>query len=146
VNFYLDSSALVKLYIDETGSDRIRDIVLSGENAVFISVITGAEVAAAFARRMRMKDITDESWREIYADFLLDFENVFAKANVTDPVVALAMELTKRRALRGYDAVQLASALVLNFEIGNAMIFISADVELNEMAKAENLVVEKISK
>ena len=146
MNFYLDSSALVKLYIDETGSDRIRDIVLSGENAVFISVITGAEVAAAFARRMRMKDITDESWREIYADFLLDFENVFAKANVTDPVVALAMELTKRRALRGYDAVQLASALVLNFEIGNAMIFISADVELNEMAKAENLVVEKISK
>jgi len=146
VNLYLDSSALVKLYIDEVGSDRVREIVLAEENTIFISGITGAEVVAAFARRKRMKDIADEDYSKLLSDFLLDFENLFVKSKVTDPVVSLAMELANRRALRGYDAVQLASALVLNSEIVNGIVFISADLELNDTAKAENLVVEEIGK
>lgn len=100
MNFCLDSSALVKLYIDEVGSDRIKEIVFSEKNNVFISKITGAEVVAAFSRR--------------------------------------------RRTLRGYDAVQLASALTLSTEINEGMIFISADIDLNGMAKAEGLVVEDL--
>lgn len=146
MNLYLDSSALVKLYIDEVGSDRVREIVLAEENTIFISGITGAEVVAAFARRKRMKDIADEDYSKLLSDFLLDFENLFVKSKVTDPVVSLAMELANRRALRGYDAVQLASALVLNSEIVNGIVFISADLELNDTAKAENLVVEEIGK
>lgn len=146
MNLYLDSSALVKLYIYEVGSDKIREIVLAEENTIFISAITGAEAVAAFARRKRMKDITDEDYSELLSDFLLDFENLFVKSKVTDLVVSLAMELANRRALRGYDAVQLASALVLNSEIVNGIVFVSADIELNDTAKAENLVVDEISK
>lgn len=146
MNLYLDSSALVKLYIDEVGSDKIREIVLAEKNTIFISAITGAEAVAAFARRKRMKDITDEDYSELLSDFLLDFKNLFVKSKVTDLVVSLAMELANRRALRGYDAVQLASALVLNSEIVNGIVFVSADIELNDTAKAENLVVDEISK
>jgi predicted nucleic acid-binding protein len=144
VNFYLDTSALVKLYIDEVGSNRIKEIVLSDKHNVFISKITGAEVAAAFSRRRRMKDITEEDYDEILSDFLSDFERLFAKSEVTDSVISLAIELTKRRALRGYDAVQLASAIMLSSEINEGLNFISADVDLNGMAKAEGLVVEDL--
>jgi len=142
VNFYLDSSALVKLYIDEVGSDRIKEIIFSEKNNIFISKIAGAEVAAAFSRRNRMKDIAEEDYDEILSDFLSDFSGLFAKSEVTDSIISLAIELTKRRSLRGYDSVQLASAIMLNAEINEGLNFISADVDLNGMAKAEGLVVE----
>lgn len=144
MNFYLDSSALVKLYIDEVGSDRIKEIVFSEKNNVFISKITGAEVAAAFSRRRLMKDIAEEDYDEILSDFLSDFVSLFAKSEVTDSVVFLAIELTKRRVLRGYDAVQLASALTLSAEINGSVIFVSADIDLNGMAKDEGLAVEDL--
>lgn len=144
MNFYLDSSALVKLYIDEVGSDRIKGIVFSEKNNIFISKIAGAEVAAAFSRRNRMKDIAEEDYDEILSDFLSDFNGLFTKSEVTGSIVSLAIELTKRRALRGYDSVQLGSAIMLNAEINEGLNFISADVDLNGMAKAEGLVVEDL--
>ena len=144
MNFYLDSSALVKLYIDEVGSDRIKEIIFSEKNNIFISKIAGAEVAAAFSRRNRMKDIAEEDYDEILSDFLSDFSGLFAKSEVTDSIISLAIELTKRRSLRGYDSVQLASAIMLNAEINEGLNFISADVDLNGMAKAEGLVVEDL--
>ena len=144
MNFYLDSSALVKLYIDEVGSDRIKEIIFSEKNNILISKIAGAEVASAFSRRNRMKDIVEEDYDEILSDFLSDFSGLFAKSEVTDSIISLAIELTKRRALRGYDSVQLASAIMLNAEINEGLNFISADVDLNGMAKAEGLVVEDL--
>ncbi|MBI5306874.1 MAG: type II toxin-antitoxin system VapC family toxin [Planctomycetes bacterium] len=140
MNFYLDSSALVKLYIDEVGLDRIKEIIFSEKNNIFISKIAGAEVAAAFSRRNRMKDIAEEDYDEVLSDFLSDFSGLFAKSEVTDSIISLAIKKKKRRALRGYDSVQLASAIMLNAEIN----VISADVDLNGMAKAEGLVVEDL--
>lgn len=142
MNYYMDASAVVKLYIEEAGSERIREIVFSESNNVFISKITAAEVVAAFSRRQRMKDITEENYGEVFADFLLDYERLFAKSEVTDSVIAIAIELTRRQFLRGYDSVQLASAITLNTEINEGLTFISADVELNNAAKTEGLAVE----
>lgn len=142
MNYYMDASAVVKLYIEEAGSERIREIVFSESNNVFISKITAAEVAAAFSRRQRMKDITEENYGEVFANFLLDYERLFARSEVTDSVIAIAIELTRRQFLRGYDSVQLASAITLNTEINERLTFISADVELNNAAKTEGLAVE----
>jgi uncharacterized protein len=122
----------------------VKDIVFFEENNIFISKITGAEVVAAFSRRRRMKDLTEEDYDEILADFLLDFERLFVKSEVTDPVVFRAIELAKNRALRGYDAVQLATALILSAEINDGMIFICADGDLNSAAKTEGLIVEDL--
>lgn len=142
MNYYMDASAVVKLYIEEAGSERIREIVFSESNNVFISKITAAEVVAAFSRRQRMKDITEENYGEVFADFLSDYERLFAKSEVTDSVIAIAIGLTRRQFLRGYDSVQLASAITLNTEINEGLTFISADVELNNAAKTEGLAVE----
>jgi hypothetical protein len=144
VNIYADSSAVVKVYIDEAGSERMRDIVFSEENHIFISKITGAEVAAAFSRRKRMNDIAEDDYNQIFSDFLSDFEELFVRSEVTDSIVSRAIELTKTRTLRGYDAVQLATALTLSTEIEDKMIFISADGDLNDAAKAEGLTVEDL--
>ena len=49
---YLDTSSLVKLYVEEPGSPGVRAIVDEAE-VVATSVVACAEAAAAFARRKR---------------------------------------------------------------------------------------------
>ena len=65
---------------------------------------------------------------------------------MTTGVVDHAMELAEKHRLRGYDATQLASALVVHDELVasglNQLVFISADTALNEVAQAEKLPVQ----
>jgi predicted nucleic acid-binding protein len=56
------------------------------------------------------------------------------------------MELAEKHGLRGYDAVQLASALVVHAELlvsgVSELLLICADTNLNEVAQVENLSVQ----
>jgi uncharacterized protein len=56
------------------------------------------------------------------------------------------MELAEKHGLRGYDATQLASALVVHAELAASrvgeLVSISADADLNDVAQAENLSVQ----
>jgi hypothetical protein len=65
---------------------------------------------------------------------------------MTTELVERAMELAEKHRLRGYDATQLASALVVQAELiasgASELVFISADTELNDVARAENLSVQ----
>jgi len=52
--YFFDSSALVKRYVSETGTDWVRNIFAGAKpEEVFISKISGAEVVAAFARILK---------------------------------------------------------------------------------------------
>ena len=66
--------------------------------------------------------------------------------SLTEAIVDRAMAVAEARALRGYDAVQLAAALQVNaIYIGNGLpplTFVSADNDLNTVAAAEGLAVE----
>lgn len=66
---------------------------------------------------------------------------MYFRVAVTDAVIHSAMALARRYALRGYDAVQLATALEVKQSMPS-VILVSADVELNAAAMAENLAVE----
>jgi len=57
-SLYLDSSAVVKYYIPETGSTWVQQIVDDRENTVTVSQLTAVEVAAAVERRRRAKEIS----------------------------------------------------------------------------------------
>lgn len=64
----------------------------------------------------------------------------------TPTVVESAMHLAEKHGLRGYDAIQLASALSVQSELNvndvNLSTFISSDVNLNRAALVEGLGVE----
>jgi uncharacterized protein len=65
---------------------------------------------------------------------------------MTTGIVDRAMELAEKHRLRGYDAPQLASALIVHAELaasgGSQLVFVSADVNLNAVAQEENLSVQ----
>jgi uncharacterized protein len=136
---YLDTSALVKRFIAEKGSERIHEIVSGGE-PVATAKIAYAEVYAGLTRRKREKHLSASDYALACRNFEEDWR-VYIRVDLQDEVLLLARDLIKRRPLRGFDAIHLASALVLRRTLGEQMIFVAADARLLQAAEAERLPV-----
>lgn len=145
--FFLESSALVKRYVQEIGTAWMQGLTASATgSSLYIAQITGVETVAAIALRMRRGNTTAQDAVTAIADFRHDFLRDYTPIQITLDVILLGMDLTTRHGLRGYDAVQLAAALNLQAEcdaLGLARItFLCADNELNAAARAEGLTVD----
>lgn len=134
---FLDTSALVKVYVSERGSDVVRDLV--GRRATLVCAMAYVEARAVFARRER----------EVPADTLALgdarrlFEGHWSRLGVMALTPALlrdAASLCDRHPLRAGDAVQLAAALCAWRE-GASITFLASDRRLLDAARAEGLEV-----
>ena len=143
---FFDSSALVKRSIVETGSQWVASVVApAAGNAVHISVVSGAETVAAFVRRQRGGSLSFDEMSRAISEFTDDWAGLYELVRADREVVNRAMTVAQRHGLRGYDAIQLASALEVNASsqlFQSAFLLISADDELNAAASAEGLQVE----
>jgi predicted nucleic acid-binding protein len=145
--FYLDASALVKRYLAETGSAWVEALCADETNhAIAIAHIGVVEVAAAFAAKRRGNHITVEEYDSALADLLRDAQVRYRLVVVNPTLVDSAIQLTRRRKLRGYDAVHLACALAVNKPLVEnklpPLTFVSADDDLLAAAAAEGLAIE----
>lgn len=143
--YFLDSSGLVKRYVVETGTPWLRGLAapVSG-NTLYIAQIAGAEVVAAITLRVRRKTPTLPDATTAITNFRYDFDQGYYTVPATLAVIKLAMDLTEQYGLRGYDAIQLATALQIQRQrvMIPPLIFISADNDLNAAASAEGLIVD----
>ena len=108
---YFDSSALVKLVLDEHGSD-IAAALWNGCDAALSSRLAYPEVCAALAAAARNHDLTKSEASAAAAEwdtFWASMRPVELSADVEQN----AGKLTALHGLRGADAVHLASALAL---------------------------------
>lgn len=145
--YYFDSSALVKYYTQELGSDWVRGIInAQPANEIITALVTGAEIVAAITRRARMNLISATDASAASAMFRGQFKSQYKAIRTTDAVVDQAMSLAEHHPLRGYDAIQLASALTVESKMTargvGPLTFISADANLNQVASAEGLLVD----
>jgi predicted nucleic acid-binding protein len=139
---YLDTSALVKLYVDEPGRDPVVAQV-ERAGAVATARVTYAEARAAFARKQREGGFDRRALRLVVER--LDAEwAAFTVVDVSEPVIRGAGALAERHALRGYDAVQLAAALVLARH-GSEVAFACFDRRLRRAARREKLRAPALS-
>jgi predicted nucleic acid-binding protein len=110
---YVDTSALVKLLVrDEAGSDDVRAILDASDVAV-TSRIAYPEARAALSAARRAERLSERG----HARTRRDLDRAFASLTVVElhPSLARAAgEVAERFALRAYDAVHLASALVVD--------------------------------
>ncbi|GAB4535846.1 MAG: hypothetical protein Kow0063_20630 [Anaerolineae bacterium] len=150
-SYYFDTSAVIKLYVPEAGSEWVERIVTQRGEDGFVHVITFVkigivETAAALTRRQRLGDITLAERNRLYASFIRDVEHRFVTLAVDDGLLLRAAELTQHHLLRGYDAVHLAAALTFSRQLTDAglpgLTFASADETLCDVARAEGLIVE----
>jgi len=138
---YLDTSSLVKLYVKEDGSDEVKAL-FDGARVVTTSQVAYAEARAAFAKKHRQGDFTDERYHTVITNLQGDWGAYFA-LDVSWSVSRLAGELAERHGLRGFDAIHLASALTLKTRLGSMITFSSSDHELEDAARSESLDVPK---
>ncbi len=131
---YLDTSAWVKLFVEESGSDKVRQIV-GNCTTVCTHLITYVEIHAALARAKRMHRLTDANWQTAINYFDLEWQHTMV-VSVDEPLIRRAASLTLAYKLRGYDSVHLAAAEMLNKQLAERLIFISFDNELNSASSA----------
>ena len=145
--YFFDSSATVKRYALESGSRWVVGVLRpSVGNTIFVAHITGVETVSALARKRRGNYLTVDEAAKAISRFQRHFSRRYQKLALTDDIITTAMAFADKHDLRGYDAVQLATALQVDAERKGAgatpLVFVSADDELNAAASAEGLVVE----
>ena len=145
--YYFDSSGLAKRYVKEIGSIWVESVTnLNPGNEIFISLTAGAEIAAAICKRARTGTLTATDAAIALAAFKAEFKSYFFTINLSNTIIDQAMSLAEKHGLRGYDSIQLATALRLHEKRllagASAIIFVSADDKLNAAAQAEGLLVE----
>ena len=145
--YYMDSSCLVKRYVNEIGSGWVLSITdpVAG-NEIYTVRITGVEVVSAISRRKRDGTIVSADAAMVIATLKNDLLNEYQIIEVTEQLVNRAMTLAETYSLRGFDAVQLAGACeVQALCIASGvppLSFLSADGGLNTAAIAEGLSVD----
>ena len=136
---YLDASALVKRYIIERGSRET--IALTSESEMTAtSVVSRAEVAAAFAKAARTGVVTQEVARNAQRGFAGDWLDL-VRVPVTEALVERAEGLAWEHGLRGYDAIQLASALTWRESVGEEIVLATFDRQLWDASERTGLKV-----
>ena len=93
---------------------------------------------AAFHRKSREERIDPSVMEDLVAAFLKDWKSLII-VEVNDKLNELLPPLIERHALGGFDAIHLASALILNSAVTDSFLFACYDERLLAAARAEAL-------
>jgi uncharacterized protein len=145
--YFLDSSALVKRYISETGSTWILGLFAPAlKNEIFIAAIAKVEIVAAIMRRSRSGSISVTEAKAIVHQLRKDSRKGYQVIEITESIINSGMALAETYGLRGYDAIQLAAGRAVNILCLASglppITFVSADNELNAAVISEGLLME----
>ena len=145
--FFCDTSALVKRYVSETGAAwLISTLHPSLKQRIYIAQITIVEIVSAITRREKGGSTTSQEAVKALNQFEQDWKTEITIIDFSANLVNKAAALAKKHALRGYDAVQLATVLEVHNEreaLGlSPLTLLSADTDLNVAAIAEGLTVD----
>jgi predicted nucleic acid-binding protein len=145
--YVVDSSALVKRYVRETGTAWLCGLTdPAAGHILYIAGITGVEVVSALTRQTRSGALAPADAAQALAQFRQDFARQYQIVDLTPPLIVRAMALAETYALRGYDAVQCAVAVDLHYARQArgmpVLTLLSADTALNAAAVVEGILVE----
>ena len=139
---YLDTSALIKLYVEEEGTERVVAVTHDFDGVqVIILDVTPLEARSAVRRRQREGDISGTDADRILDRIEDDTSSSFLVQPSTSAIIEGAARLIDRHPLRACDALQLAGCLVIRDIVPGPLTFVCADVRLCEAAELEGLTV-----
>jgi predicted nucleic acid-binding protein len=135
---YLDTSALVKLYVQEQGTEKMLALAHpdAGNRLVILS-LSRIEFRAAVRRRAKLGDIDAKLADELISEFNEHVASVFQLQPVNEPVMDAAGAAIDQHYLRAYDAMQLGGYVALRTSLGEEVetVFVCADDNLLNAAR-----------
>ena len=135
---FADSSALVTLYADEPGHERIREL-----STLVVSQLARVEVPSAIWRKQRLGELDAGAARLLTSAFEADWSGTeeepprFSVVTATVVVLEGAARLCAVHGLRAYDAVQLACASAARDAVPECRMIAAFDRRLRGAAAAE---------
>lgn len=138
--YYFDTSALLKRYVVEDGSAWVQTTVEEPEADIVVSQLTIVEGVAALTRRAKGGAFRPGEAARVIQKLTADFQQRFVVIAVNPELIDKAVDLAQQRGLRGYDALQLATALIVRSLVApEGVTFVAADDELIAAAELEGL-------
>jgi len=134
---FFDSSAFVKRYVSENGTEAVLNWC-DQATEIGLSAITLPEIVSAFCRLRRVGKIDDTQYRQMKTLLLADIEDA-AICDLTPAVLAQSITSLEANVLRGMDAIHIGSAVALQ-----ANVFISSDKRQRDAAARAGLRVEAV--
>lgn len=136
---YVDTSALVKRYLEEEGSRYLRSL-FDDCDVLVTSLLTKLEFISTVERAKRAARINSPTYRTITATFEKDTRvGAISFIQIATHIIDVAARITRARRLKPPDAIQLASALEAQPLRHSSYHFLCTDQALNEAARLEGL-------
>jgi predicted nucleic acid-binding protein len=139
IQVYVDTSALVKRYVAEDGSDAVANLLNAAEYQA-ASIVTEAELPAALGRATRVGAITERDGQAVLKAWEKDRVELLW-IQLSQSTAQHAGKLAWQDGLRGYDAIHLATALWWQANLGQELVIATYDRELWRAAKRHGLSV-----
>ena len=138
--YFCDTSAIIKLYHAEIGTDCMELFFGDNQCAIMISELTLVEFDSSVLKKVRTGDITDLARNEAMKNFKNDCQNKFLvnplDSRITRGARKLINKYGNKLSIKTLDALQLGSCLVEEHE---CLHFVCADVRLNKNCKLERV-------
>ena len=119
------------MYVREPGREVVSEAV-ARSSGIATAMVSYVELRAAFARLLREQSLTEEEHENV-VEALNDRWKTYEKVAITEGLIRLSGDFAQRYALRGYDAIQLASASVCDGQ-NRELRFLAFDNYLNDVA------------
>ena len=140
--FYLDTSALVKRYRTELGTEVVEELLANPrqQDRFFISFLSVIELTSGVLRLAKGRQLRDDTAQEILARFRDDVHELLRVWPLGEDVAATAVTVAETHRLRSADAIHLATAqAIASLVSGTRVVMVSSDHELLDAAEAAGL-------
>jgi hypothetical protein len=134
---FFDTSAFVKRYIEEPGSERVIEICREAEHLV-LSLICLPEMISTLNRLVREGKLSGDQYQQVKDLILDDFEDVEV-CDITTEVIKQTILCLEKNPLRAMDALHLGCALTVRPDV-----FVSSDRRQIEAATKEGMEVQEV--
>lgn len=135
---FFDTSALVKRYVDEPGTENVDELVDESEQPVVVTVLSVIETTSAFRRKQNAGELSERLRDDLLVAFFREATGRFTLVPIADAGFGMALELVLEDDLRTLDALQLGTALELA-DPDLEVTFVCADRELVDVAAERGL-------
>ncbi len=144
--FYVESSALVKRYLPERGSE-VADQLLDGRTDsefLVVSILSALELKSVFARLVKGRRITDAESRELLANFWADRTKLSSILPFDNVLIEEAGHHLDRHPVKTLDAIHLAAVFRMRETAqrsGHRLVVVACDQEVLDACRDEQIDV-----
>ncbi len=138
MRLYFDTSALVKYYYEEQGSEYVTSLIQDETNEIIISEISVIEFISSLHKKFRTKELPDEDLQTAMVEFRLSLPDFIIEpftGIVRENAEKIICKYGKEFGIRTLDAMQLSTYILIADSDSK---FVCADNTLNRIAELTN--------